>query len=532
MERADVLPNVIEQRARQTPDRTCIEDVNGESRTFGQLWDSIRRWSTVLADRGVKSGDRVVIMQPTSITAYELWVAVAYLRAIEVPINTQYVGDILAYVINNSEAEVMVCADRYLDAVLEQESTLSHLKTVVVSDVTGVQGEDCGLRIDPGRTAHESALPRESTEPIEPWDISTMMYTSGTTGPSKGVLVPWAQSFATATGSAPERALRQEDTVYYSPYPSFHVSGKAPFYGVMLGGGLSIQRERFDTPTFWSDIRAHNCTFTMLMGATAAFLYRQPETPGDADNPLSAVLFSPWTEEVESFKARFAVEAYSVFNMTEISAPIVAGWDGGTITKPKSCGRVRSGYELRIVDDYDQDVPIGTPGELIVRASEPWALMAGYWQMPEKTVEAWRNQWMHTGDLFSVDTDGDYYYIDRKKDSIRRRGENISSVELEFVVLGHPAVLEVAAVAVPDEISEQEVKIAVVLKEGQQLEASELHEFLVDRLPRFMLPRYIEFVENLPKTPTEKIRKNVLRDAGVTPGTWDREATNPRYSRN
>jgi crotonobetaine/carnitine-CoA ligase len=518
MDRERALPNLLAARAARDPDGVLLRDVGGEERSAGAFEAGARRWAGALRGLGVGAGDTVLVMQPASIAAFELWTAVALLHAIEVPVNTQQRGNLLAHIVNDSRARVIVADARYAEVILEQRERYRTLETLVV---TGGPASAGALAADALLAA---AAPLEEAVIVEPWDIACVLYTSGTTGPSKGVLVPWAQAHATAMGNGPDRSLRTPDTVIYSPYPTFHVSGKYSLYNALLGGGHVVVRERFDTARFWDEVRAFGCTYTILMGTTANFLQRQPERPDDADNPLRAVLFSPWTDEVEAFKARFGVEAFSVFNMTEVSCPIVAGWDGGPVTKPKSCGRPRPGYTLRVVDEHDAEVPAGTPGELVLRTDEPWTLMAGYWQLPEKTLEAWRNQWLHTGDTFMVDADGDYFYLDRKKDAIRRRGENISSTEVEAEVLAHPGVLEVAAVAVPDEISEQEVKIVVVPKPGAELEPADLIAFLAERMARFMVPRYVELAAALPKTPTEKIRKTELRAAGVTAETWDREA--------
>ena len=214
-----------------------------------------------------------------------------------------------------------------------------------------------------------------------------------------------------------------------------------------------------------------------------------------------------------------------MFNMTEISSPIKAGFDDIEEMPTTSCGKVRSGYQCRVVDEHDIEVPRGQLGELIVRSDEPWVMNAGYFNMPEKTAEAWRNGWFHTGDGFIQDSEGWFHFVDRQKDAIRRRGENISSMEVEAQVNTHPAVLESAAVAVPSEWGEDEVKIVVVLKPGETIDASTMHAYLSGIMPRFMVPRFIEFAAALPKTPTEKVRKVALREAGITPETWDRTKT-------
>lgn len=521
MHESTPLTNLLAERARELPDQICVRQVGGEDRTFAQMWERVRHWAALVESLGVEPGDRVLTMSPASILALELWLGSAAAHAIEVPVNTQYVGNLLTHVFKDSESALLLCSERYLDAVSTADLASTSLTTIVVVDADHVEVDIPGCRVLAAGPLLDSLAPLAEVVPSNPWDISTIIYTSGTTGPAKGVLVPWAQLHETMMGCAPARTLRKPECVFYAPYPPFHVTGKGPFYSTVMGGGVTVLRERFDTNSFWDDIEAFKCTFTLLVGALAGFLYHQPESPNDASNSLEAVLFSPWIAEVEDFKRRFGVEAYSSFNMTEISSPIVAGWDDEPIVNPKSCGRGRPGFDLQLVDDLDFEVPVGTPGELIVRSSKPWTLMAGYWKNPEATVSAWRNQWFHTGDLFVQDEGGNFIYLDRKKDSIRRRGENISSADVEKEVTSHPAVLESAAVAIADPVNDEEIKVFVVKQPGSDLNELDLVEFLRGKLPRFMVPRFVEFVEELPKTPTQKVRKAELRSIGITDTTWD-----------
>lgn len=524
MERTDVLPHALLDRATRDPDRPLLTEVTGASVTAGEFWTRGRRWAAVMRAAGVERGETVLVMEPTGIRAYELATAAAMLGAIEVPINVEYVGGLLQHVVNNSAAKVMVAAERYQDQILAAADGFDTLESLLVSDARTVTSPTgVGVRVTSGLVGLDDAKPIDEMPTLEPWDPAMILYTSGTTGPSKGVLVPWGQAHETATGSAPPEAFGAPHSVVYNPYPTFHVSGKVTFYAVILGGGRMVLRERFSTTSFWSDIRDHGCTSLILMGATANFIHRQPPRPDDADNTLEIVVCSPWIPEIEEFKQRFDVRACSVFNMTEVSSPIVAGWEGEVVADPRVAGRARPGFDLRVVDDHDREVPPGEVGELLVRSREPWKLMAGYWRMPEKTVEAWCNLWFHTGDHFTVDKDGNYSFVGRKKDAIRRRGENISAAEVEEGALAHVHVLEAAAVSVPDELSEEEVKLSVSVHPGETLHAAELAEFLAERLPRFMVPRYIEVLEVLPKTPTEKIQKALLREAGVGASTWDRQ---------
>lgn len=524
-EREVVLPRLIAQRAQSQPDALFLQDVAGGSRTYGELHTKAQGWAAALGSVGVSAGGTCLTMLPTSFEAVETWLGIGWLRAIEVPINTAYRGRMLGYVVENSRAEVMVVAERYLDRLAEAlEDTESLLRLLVVvgdDDDLVVSGLPAGIDVVTAEQLLASAGAVGDLPEPAPWDIAAILYTSGTTGPSKGVLVPWAQLYATATGCYPLEDLGPDDA-YYCPFPLFHVSGKGPITSMAAAGGRVVLREVFDTGSFWKDIEAFGCTTTLLLGAMANFVYRQEPRPDDAATPLRNVLMVPLIPEVEQFNQRFGTRVCTTFNMTEISCPIVS--DGWNLVNASSCGRVRPGYSVRVVDEHDQEVPPGQLGELVVRADEPWTLMAGYWGMPDKTVEAWRNQWLHTGDGFTVDEAGNFSFVDRQKDAIRRRGENISSMEVEVEVNEHPDVLESAAIAVPSEWGEDEVKVVAVVKPGRELRPEALIEFLTPRMPRFMVPRYLEFVDELPKTPTEKVRKAQLRETALNERTWDRTA--------
>ena len=282
-----------------------------------------------------------------------------------------------------------------------------------------------------------------------------------------------------------------------------------------------IIRNGFSVSAFWSDIRKYQCTGSGLLGAMADFIYKQPELADDAHNPLRAIFLVPLIKEVNEIRKRFDIKVYTFFNMTEI-CPVTFMSDE-ELNKNLSCGRIRKGFEARLVDDNDQEVPKGKVGELILRPYEPWVFMRGYWRNPEKTAETWQNLWMHTGDVFYKDEEGYFYYVDRKKDAIRRRGENISSMEVEREIVAHPYVMECAVIGIPSEYGEEEVKAVIVTLNGKKVRPEELIEFLKERMPYFMIPRFIEFVESLPKTPTLKIKKTSLRQNAFNKATWDRE---------
>jgi crotonobetaine/carnitine-CoA ligase len=304
------------------------------------------------------------------------------------------------------------------------------------------------------------------------------------------------------------------------------VSGKSGIYIAAHHDARLVVRDTFSLTEFWNDVRRFGCTTTGLIGVMASFLMAMPEQPDDADNPLVNVSMGPLVAEIDEFKRRFGVNVSTGYGMTEIGVPLAS--DGWNLANATSCGKVRTGYpgyEVRVVDEVDRPLGPDEVGELIVRTAEPFTMNAGYHNMPAETATAWRNGWFHTGDGFRYDADGNYYFVDRIKDAIRRRGENISSFEVEAYVTKHPAVQECAAVAVPAEHTEDEVKVVVVPAAGATIDPKELIEFLIPTMPRFMIPRYVEVVDALPKTPTMRVRKVELRaDSGVGAGVWDREA--------
>jgi crotonobetaine/carnitine-CoA ligase len=303
-----------------------------------------------------------------------------------------------------------------------------------------------------------------------------------------------------------------------------HNSGRSCINYALATGATFVFRERFSGAALWDDVRAHNCVAAALVGPMTAFLHAQPRLPDDADNPVRAVLCGPLIPEIDDFKARFGVKVATCYGMTETGACLSTGWDHGPTN---GCGRPRLDYpwhEVRVVDENDEPLAPGEVGELVVRAAEPWSMNAGYYGMPEPTAGAWRNGWFHTGDAFRYDEDGNYYLVDRLKDAIRRRGENISSFEVEAVVRTYPGIADCAAIGVPAPLGEDDVMVVVELADGATLDPAALHEWLQTALPKFMVPRYID-VAPLPRNATtQRVKKFELRSRGVTATTWEANA--------
>ena len=518
-----VLRYLLDRWANERPDQPHVVFADGAEWTFAELRDKVRTKAAGLRAMGIEQGEHVAVWLPNGPDALIAFYAINYIGAVFVPFNTAYRGQLLQHVIANSGARVLLVHPDLVPRLSEID--LGRVERLVVT--TGIEVPEAPRpiqRFDELAGAADETL--ELARPIEPWDIQSIIYTSGTTGPSKGVLSSYLHMF---TNAGPESwPMVDENDRYMCVAPIFHIGGMGPPF-VMLARGASVAMiDNFSTEDFWAVAKATQSTVVFLLGVMATFLLKADPRPDDRDHTVKKAFMVPLTGDAPAFTERFGVDIYTIFNMTEISSPIVSE---ANPKKIGTCGRVRDGVDVRLVDRNDCEVPIGEIGEMLVRTDRPWAMNSGYNANPEATAEAWRNGWFHTGDAFRRDEDGYFYFVDRVKDAIRRRGENISSFEVEADVCSHPAVREAAAVAVPSEFSEDEVMVIVAPVPGQKLEARQLAEFLIDTMPYFMVPRYIRILDELPKTPSAKVMKADLRKEGVTPDTWDREAAGLRVRR-
>lgn len=509
------LPVILYERARHTPDQIFLQTVEGGEATYRQFLDRVGRFMTALSSLGVEQESRVAVLIPQSIDAHAVWQAVAWMGGWEVPINNEFHGDMLAYVLNDCEASHIVVTAEFLPAVSSIASQLTHLREVLVIDETH-ETSSCNLPVTvfDEQTAPDDRVREKSA--VSDGDVATVIYTSGTTGPSKGVILPWGE-FYTARDIY---GCRQDGgDALYTPFPTNHMSGKVPIYDMAAFAGRAVLRRRFSTSEFWRDIRNHRCTGTILLGGTAVFLNNEPPSPADKNHTMHTVVMVPVMTDYESFEERFGLSIMTIYGMSECGFPFMS--PKGGLVNAASCGRLRKGWHVRIVDSEGRDAPIGEVGELLVKCDQPHALMIGYLGRPEATAEAMRGGWFHTGDAFRADADENYYFVDRIKDAIRRRGENISSFEVESFVQQFPGVSECAAVAVPSETGEDEIKVSYTIVEGESVDVEALASFCREKMPGFMTPRYFEQLPALPYTPTNKIKKTALRSAGIKTA-WDR----------
>jgi crotonobetaine/carnitine-CoA ligase len=518
------LPRLLRHRAETQPDAPFLRQLGDPAYlTFAVMDVETNRTANALRLLGVEFGDRVALILPNSLTFVRLWFAAGKLGAIEVPIEPELRGRLLAHVLANSAPRVVCCHARALTALAEVSVDLA-LDAVVVVDGDAEFAHAAGLR---ARRVHclDEVLDGDDSAPdadVSYSDPLAILYTSGSTGPPKGVLMPHNQFYVFAEMFARNLELDSSDS-YYTPLPLFHAD--AQLFGVyfpLIYGTRGTIDGRFSASRYWENVRASGATATNLLGAMAHILWNRERTPSDAANPIRVCQALPMVPFRREFEERFGLSLATAYGQTETS---FVTYDTPGDWREGSCGRQAPGFQVAVVDPFDRQLPPGEVGEIVVRHDHPWTVSSGYYGMPAQTVAAGRNLWWHSGDSGHFDDDGWLYFDGRIKDVIRRRGVNISAHEVEGIVDEHPAVLESAAVAVPSDLSEDDVKVVVVARDGVDLTPADLLDHCVRQLPRHMVPRYVEVRHvALPRTPSEKIAKETLRAEGVTAETFDRES--------
>lgn len=519
-----VVGDVLSRQAQAHRTDTLLRFRDGDL-TYGDVDDMVNRVAQGLLSAGISRGDHVAIMLPNRPDIVHVVLALAKLGAVAVPVNTDYRGEILRHVLHSSDSTTLVVDTRYLDRIPSLAPRLPHLRRLVLcGDAAGREARAATgtPAVALGNLLGESGAPRIE---VGFSDLQAIMYTSGTTGPSKGVMVSHAHALTCSLDSL--NFLDRWGKTSYCPLPLYHASALWDgLFSAMLCGGAVAVVDRFSASSFWDDVRTFDAQVAMSVFSIIPILLSAPPGPRDKDHPLEMFYVGKSVLD-QQLRDRFGVRAVETYSATEVGLPIASPYGEWRIG---SCGQVHEElFEAAVVDEDDFLVGPGEPGELVVRPKQPAIVTRGYYGSPEATATCFRNMWLHTGDRVWRDEDGYFYFLDRMRDAIRRRGENISAFDLEREVNLHPAVLECAAIAVPSEVGEDEVKLVVVPWAGTELEPEELVEFCRERLPRFMVPRYVEIVDSLPRTPTDKIAKYMLRaqgNKGITPTTWDREGVN------
>ncbi|GAA2358434.1 AMP-binding protein [Dactylosporangium salmoneum] len=481
------------------------------------------RMASYLAAR-VKPGDRVGVMARNGLTALLAWWGSAKCGAIVVPYNTSNVGEFLRHQVTDSAPRLLVAQAEFVPELMAGAAGLDVVELIVEGADVAVPGfAGPVVDIDAALAAGDGDY---QGPPIDPRDPSHLIYTSGTTGPSKACVVSHSYVCNMALDMV-ENVERRPSELLWTALPMFHLAAVAHLTGsVLIGASMSLA-SRFSVRRFWDDIERSGAGIAALMGSMLPMVAQADETEAArrvkgqlrvvSGSPVSADLAALWRE-------RFGVQRVGAgaYGMTEASLI--------TSTPPDqyragSAGKENDSFEVRIVDGDGQRVPPGTPGSIVCRPKRPGAMFDGYWRQPEQTLAVFRDLWFNTGDLGRMDEDGYLYFVDRGKDYLRRGGENISSYDMESVLGAHPDIVEVAVHAVPSALNEDEVKVTAVRRAGSALGEHELFEWCHGRVPRYAMPRYIEFRDQLPRNPVGRVLKHKLRAEGLTATTWSAQSS-------
>jgi crotonobetaine/carnitine-CoA ligase len=511
------------ERRGTKPFVRSIED--GRSFTFAEA-DAL---STRLANRmlaiGIGRGTHAAIMMENSPEFLLVYFALGKLGAVAVPINTAARGKLLHYYLEQSDSTVLFADDALYDRVVEAELDAKALQAVIL--MAPAAGQDRRETLGTRTYHYARDLGGGSDEPIaDPpncHDPALMAYTSGTTGPSKGNMLCQAAALCFGLSNVDHHGYRDDDH-FYICLPLFHLGALGQMFAALTAGSTLTLVRRFSVSRFWSDVRSSGSTITTLIGSMSHFIWNQPPDARDLDNPLRMVMMAPVPKFAVPFQERFGLKIGSNYGLSDYT--LAAGYRiSDPADKLGSAGCARRNMEIAIVDDNDALLAAGQVGEIVIRCKEPWRAASGYYKMPEATLRAWRNFWYHTGDRGYLDEDGFLFFVDRKKDAIRRRGENISAHEVEMIATGHPAVAEAAAFPVKSEMSEDEVGLAVIPKAGAAVNEADLIDYCQRNMAYFMVPRFVQIRDDFPRALNHKVEKYKIRAEveNALPVIWDRE---------
>ncbi|USU17834.1 ATP-dependent acyl-CoA ligase [Paraburkholderia fungorum] len=533
----DTVIAALERAVAAHPDRVLL-DFSGALYTYADVDRLSTRLAHSLASLGVQAGQTVVTMLDNNVDAVISWLAVNKLCAVSVPINTALRGEFLRHQIADSGAPLVICEADYLDRIAAVAAQLSDVKQVLYrsadASAAAVTAATCGplplAPLDAHRGQDDTPFERKPN----PWDLASLIYTSGTTGPSKGCMISY--NFMCNLARLQLRAgPASADDVTITPLPLFHMNALAVgiLSNILVGARVAII-PRFSVSNFWPEVERSGATIASILGGMGGLLANAPdhEAAKRCFGQIHTVRGNPFTEENKKvWRERFGARQVggNGYGLTE--ACVITSLPAGEYAAPGSSGKRIADFDVRIVDDLDRELPANTPGEIVCRPLRPDIMFMGYWRRPEETLKLMRNMWFHTGDIGKFDDDGFFYFVDRKKDYLRRRGENISSFEMESAFARHPDIAEVAVHAVPSDKGEDDVKVTAILNPGSALTAEALFHWATDAVPYYALPRYIEFRETLPKNPQGRILKYQLRDEGKTAATWDIEATDIKVAK-
>lgn len=522
------LGALLRHQAGNYPDREFLV-AGGQAWTYRAFDQWVDQIAGSLHALGLRKGDKLAIMLPNCAAFMGLWFACARLGLVEVPVNINYRGPLLRHILEHSDARIAVVDAGYVERIAHDAVGFGKLEHLI-----------CWSRDAAAPTPHapipaldfDAFLAMSQPFPdvaVSHTDTMAILYSSGTTGPSKGILLCHNYFWFGGAKTIKSRGITDDERIY-TCLPLFHANAQLlSAMPALVAGVTLVLDDQFSASTFWDRLRASGATRFNYIGGMIPILMKQPPSPGDRTHcvKMAAGAAAP-RDMLKPFEERFGVRLIEGYGQTENCNALINPLDA---PRAGSVGLPIVGYDCALVDDQDEPVGPGVVGELVFRPRYPHIMMDGYYKNPEATLAQSRNLWFHTGDLMTRDPDGYYYFVDRKKDAIRRRGENISAYEVELVVNSHPAVLESAAIAVPSDVGENEVMISLILKPDEQLAPLDLIKYCEELMPYFSVPRYVDFRTEFPKTPTHRIEKYRLREQGIPPTAWDREQSGYKLKR-
>lgn len=524
----DTVTAALARSAAQYHDRIFL-DFSGDLYTYADIDRASTQLAHGLVALGVKKGDTVASILDNNVDAVLSWFAINKAGAVSVPVNTAFKGEFLRHQLNDCGAKIVIAESDYAQRVIDIEDGLSTAKVLLQRN--GELVKSSRLQASEFATAFvDSAEPLTDTN--SPTDLAMLVYTAGTTGPSKGCMI--SHNYVCNLGRQVVLTDdRNSDDCNWTALPLFHMNatGGSILSCMFVGARVAIF-PRFSVSRFWPDILRSGATVASLLGSMITFLAEAEDTEASKAcfGQLHTVRGSPFPAPLQhKWKERFGVKTAgsNSYGLTE-AARVVTGLRSDEAPPPGSSGRANGDFDVRIFDEDDNELPPNTPGEIVVRPRRPNIMFEGYWNRPADTMKIMRNMWLHSGDIGKIDENGYFYFVDRKKDYLRRRGENISSFEVETGLRAHPDIADVAVHAVFSESGEDDVKATIVLKDGARVTEEALCYWAVERLPYFTIPRYFEFRSDLPRNPVGRVLKYELRADGCTPTTWDREKSDMR----
>lgn len=510
------LPALLKLRAERLPTKRFLVDEEGSVWSGESALDAVQKRAHNFKQYGIKKGDKVALIAPNNVLFVELLMAVAWLGGVAVPINSALKGAQLQHVLENSDAQLIVCDNSMLGSLAELNLGATALKTIwTLTSHNEDRLQEVNVQVLPDRSQEKCEAMH-----ILPSDPMAILYTSGTSGPAKGVICPHAQFYWWGVHTGHKLELSCDD-VLYNCLPLFHTNALNTIYQALVSESTMIIGKRFSASRLFQTLTDNQATIVYLLGAMIPILLAQPARPTDTAHRIRLALGpSVSIKQKNDFEQRFGFPLLDGYASTETNFII-----GGTLKeqRPGFMGRLTSGFEARVVNEFDEPVAVGEVGELILRSSAPYAFSLGYHKMPDSTIETRKNLWFHTGDRVSVDEAGYFKFVDRLKDMIRRRGENISSYDVENALSSYPDIEAVAVYAVESDLAEEEVMAALTLRSKESIDFAKLIEHCQKNLAYFAIPRYFRIVREMPLTENGKIQKYKLRAEGVTADTWDRE---------